>query len=598
MFDSKFIRNLLSNIHIQQSSFDWYEVDNVEPRMDFVVNKATVDIVDRIKVNWLFKNVHKRLGGLDRDVDLFGIVIMSYISRFAVEAAEVLLFCEEIQKHTDTNPVIFMQKNIVSNAVVNIVDRSFTNIEPKFFSVLEFTIVLILKILSKIFNILKSFFILNKFRLINGNPKHSDSSIKCDTRSLGDFKVAYLPHGGVFYNTFFIKDQYYSSDPNSPFFNANILHIMYGHKSDSDKRTIEYYSNNNIKSIQFNQIHGLLKSVILKDIVWYVFRIVSFRNWKNVDHFILIAMLIALVSVRSSICRLNTLKSLKILLYGYDVLFPKTISYACKLSNITTVASQERYFFPWSMSSIIVDHYFTIGPNASEKIRKTSRYVVAKCHDVGSARLDDIYNKVCKLDDRKKLLKGCKYLSLVFDIMSTSDIDQNSRGYSGWKSNKKFYNTIIKMARTYPDTMFLIKGKNTNFLHIEYFKDVVFKINLAHNIVVMNDVDIYTVSPYYLVAIADFSIAIYTSIADEMLQSGKPVILYDGVGKGIPRKCIGFDDRVVSRTEQDLSEKIKQITVTKEYKLSNKLSKLYFINPRVGSVKLSIRQELKKIFSS
>ena len=71
----------------------------------------------------------------------------------------------------------------------------------------------------------------------------------------------------------------------------------------------------------------------------------------------------------------------------------------------------------------------------------------------------------------------------------------------------------------------MIKGKNYDFINIPYFSDVVKDIEKTSNCTLVKDYEKWT--PFTSVSVSDIAIAMITSLGDEMLALGKPVILYD-----------------------------------------------------------------------
>jgi hypothetical protein len=93
-------------------------------------------------------------------------------------------------------------------------------------------------------------------------------------------------------------------------------------------------------------------------------------------------------------------------------------------------------------------------------------------------------------------------------------------------ANKAFYLDIIRLALDRPAVDFLVRGKNIDWLEDPFFADVAAIIDLIPNL----DVD-RTYSElnrsYNLAAEADCIVAKHTSLGDECLAVGKPVVFHD-----------------------------------------------------------------------
>ena len=590
IFNSNFSRNIFKKIGIFQLNYDDFPVKSPESKIDTYVNQASLEFSNAlISENSLLLDINRRLGGGERDANALGILVSSYFNSLAIEASEMALFCNSLYESTGVRPILFCKKSHISNKILLISECNCRNLEPYFFLIIEYFSIFLYKFLLNFSHILLKFlkFIRTSTSLSPAKKNSNNGNFK-----LKEVQVAFFPHQGMLYESFFKKDQYYSQNRESPLFPEKILHLSYKDDVDSLSDSKNYYKSNNLPFIDFFDL-TISHNIIVKDILWFMLRLLNGKSWVKVDFSIMVSVFMAFYSTRGSILRLKKLPKLKMVLYGYDVLFPKSVSYACRLLKISTAASQERHFFPWSESSLIVDYYFAIGPAAANQIRVNDRYDVGEVYTFGSPRLDEIYSQFCIIDDRKKLLNNCKFLSVVFDFHSSISEYENGRSYNNnWRSNREFYRVIIRAAKKFPEVMFLIKGKNSDFIQIPFFKDTVKKMNKMNNISIV--IDSTEMSPYYYAAICDFSIAIYTSIADEIMQSYKPVLLYDGLDKDIPNSDIGFDSNIVVKNESDLVKKIELI-VQNNYK-NKALGMIY--KPIKGSVKLKIKNQLTDIFNS
>ena len=149
-------------------------------------------------------------------------------------------------------------------------------------------------------------------------------------------------------------------------------------------------------------------------------------------------------------------------------------------------------------------------------------------YEIGPIRLGKHYEYLENNDKYKNQLPNYKYRVLVLDFHSVSGFYQNGRCFSNnWKNNLKFYQDILSLCTSFPQAHFMIKGKNYDFINIPYFSDVVNQIEEAPNCMLVKDYEKWT--PYTSVAVSDIAIALHTSLGDEMLALGKPVIFYEYV---------------------------------------------------------------------
>ena len=160
---------------------------------------------------------------------------------------------------------------------------------------------------------------------------------------------------------------------------------------------------------------------------------------------------------------------------------------------------------------------------------------------------------------------------------------------NSWRRNKDFYHEIINLAEHFPQVEFLIKSKQYDWLDIPYFKEISRQLYQKKNIVILSDQKKWT--PIRSVNACDFAISLYSSLSDEMLAIGKPVIIIDKFGE--PEKYFNFG-KILAK---NLDEVIKKINlIVEDYKKYNfqieeDRNKIYYKN-QPG--KLNI--ELNKIF--
>ena len=137
------------------------------------------------------------------------------------------------------------------------------------------------------------------------------------------------------------------------------------------------------------------------------------------------------------------------------------------------------------------------------------------------------------VDEKYSRIKKDYFLVFAFDYHSTSDEIANCHApANNWKNNRKFYRDIIRLAHRFQNTYFVIKGKNSEFCDIPVFEDLVKIMETLPNIMIEKDIQTYT--PQKVVSYADAAIALHTSLGDEMLAAGKPVLFYDYYGVPTP----------------------------------------------------------------
>jgi hypothetical protein len=279
------------------------------------------------------------------------------------------------------------------------------------------------------------------------------------------------------------------------------------------------------------------------------------KAWKEFDLYLLVIFLHNYIKIIVNIKRLEQFPNLKIVLAGYDILFPIQLAFACRILKITTIAVQERKLLLWTFRPFMRDHYFIYGQASKEILDIRFKSLIKNKYEIGPIRLGKHYESLENNDKYKNQLPDYKYRVLVLDSHSVYDFYQNGRCIgNNWRNNIKFYQDILNLCASFPQAHFMIKGKNYDFINIPYFSDVVKDIEKTSNCTLVKDYEKWT--PFTSVSVSDIAIAIHTSLGDEMLALGKPIIFYDFFR--FPSDLLDYGPEVMSYTFEDL--KLKLVT--------------------------------------
>jgi hypothetical protein len=343
-------------------------------------------------------------------------------------------------------------------------------------------------------------------------------------------RVVFFPHKSAFYGDLFMKDHFYSSDEDSPLHPTNILHVEFQQTpevQDKLKRQIElgmpvhimsrYSILNSLRSIlrflKFLQDNrrslraaGALRSSLAAKVA------ISYLLFEHYDH------------------GLDALPDgVEVALLGYDMLFPPELAMALKSRKIVTVAVQERMFasFMAPIHTFLIDHYLATGPLAKEAIEGRPNVLVQKIEPVGFVRSDMLHRYAAEADERLDALRKQKKLIVALDHHSSRDRHNQRQSFAtNWTANKCFYEDILRLAVQWPEVHIIIRGKNADWMNLEFFQDIVAKIESTPNVEVNRDYTRLNVS-YILCAKADLVIAKHTSLIDECIAVGKQVLVHD-----------------------------------------------------------------------
>jgi glycosyltransferase involved in cell wall biosynthesis len=331
----------------------------------------------------------------------------------------------------------------------------------------------------------------------------------------------------VAYGNLFMKGYYYSDDPSSVRHPSNIFHIEYDLDDDGlRERIIKYYRDHFIP-------YGILPSVraaravrylpeyfrrrgcramrvsSLKDIAREFFAMLAFGRYKAYHEL------------------MAPFKSAKLALVGYDFLFPKPLSLALDTMGIRTVAVQERFLssIP-NITTVLLDCYFVWGRINQEGLAKDANSHVSSVFPVGPPRRDIFSDALAKKRGTPADAGRAKTI-VALDYLSFEDPEENRLSpHVNWKNNMVFYQDMIRLASDLPGVRIILRGKNDAWCRMPYFQEVYRSMRSLPNLTVDHDYSKFNVS-YDLVSEADLVIGKYTSILDEALAAGKPVLVHD-----------------------------------------------------------------------
>lgn len=393
----------------------------------------------------------------------------------------------------------------------------------------------------------------NYFLTLIYKKAKSNSEKKIDNK-YNKFKIAYFPHKTIFYSNLYVKDYFYSANEKNPFFYENILHIEW-EKSDVTKKAKNYYEQNKIKYSIWKDLSNDFKT--FKKIISYIFKNKKFiYNLIKTDLQITYFLLVSIFHILRSIDRLSMFLDLKIVLISQDYLFPAEISIACKKKKITTIALQDRIVTLTHHPLMIFDYYFVAGQTSKDYLKKKMpNPMIKNLENLYLVKVDQ-YTKDKQFNESKYNVSKSRLRCLVIDYSSLVSWYENGRNpLLNWRLNKDFYLKIIDLAKRFPQIDFLIKSKNYDWLSIPYFREIVDQFNKIENIRILNDQKKFT--PIVSVNYCDFAFGVWSSISDEIIALGKPVIIYEVLGSTYKFYDYG---KIIAKNYDEVLRKFNLIT--------------------------------------
>jgi len=438
---------------------------------------------------------------------------------------------------------IWLANNSLSSELAKL-NKTIINLCPKLLTFLN-------SLFDYFFKFLYLFLFKKILKIFFSYIKISSKNKKFENRSLNDFKVCFFPHKGVDSQNY-KRNYFYSPNKESVFHPSNILHLEWSKKDIINNiLTLKFYENNNIKVLFWENVASKKNIVNLKILFLSIKSFVLL--FRKTSLYNIIEIFIILLRTELYKKKLLNFPNLKFALVGYDALFPQPLAVACRLKDITLVAAQERTMVPAGGSQYLLDKYFIIGPQSKKDLENRIDKKM-KLIETGLVKISQ------HLDEGKEIKilpeKNFKLKCLVMDYNSVDDWYKNGRLYTtNWKKNLNFYNTIISLAKKNKEILFLIKSKNYLWLEIEYFRKIVCDIKQLENVKILSDSTTWV--PSTCIMSTDFGIALMTSLADEMLAIGKPVIIFEP--EDFPSCLLDYGPSIISKDFEDLNKKVNKI---------------------------------------
>ena len=178
--------------------------------------------------------------------------------------------------------------------------------------------------------------------------------------------------------------------------------------------------------------------------------------------------------------------------------------------------------------------------------------------------------------------------------------------YVNWSAQINFLKDMIRLSEVSNDIFIVLRYKELDWAKNDYFKEILNKIKNCKNIVLSTN---YSESLYSnkLCANADLIIAKHTSLADESLASGIPVLIHEynhNTEKYISAVFDYFSSKLICYNLQDLLQKSKSLLFDNNSELKEEILNLnktiYHVakNREKMSIKNQILSDCKTIIEN
>ena len=537
------------------------------------------------------------LSNIEKPTSKLNVLLNNFIRRELASSLEMLAWREDILSQGNADKVVLLLQNSYPKKILVSHLRIDAVFLPSLRSAIRAFILLSNRLMRKDDK--------NAF-----NTKNTGANDRVNIISEYDaskYRVLYFPHLSVKYSELYSKDHYYSFNKNSALHPSKVLHVEFGefYKDYFDFKQLD------VESIDIYILRPKIKQLL--KLAPYIYARIHYlllcnRNFwgRPLDSLKLLRLanilFIELARYESYRLSCQCFKNAKIALVGYDIQFPPALSVALESLDLKTVAVQERFLNPYiQIYCMTFDTYMVPSERALKVSLSRSDWAMKRIVPVGLQRSDYLYASQHSVTERKEI--GRSKVVLVLDFHSEKDAHYSPLAIlNSWPSNLNFYNSIITLAKEFPDVQFTIRGKQIQWLDIPFFYDVQKTILSIPNITISTDYKTQQLQ-YRLAAESDMVVARHTSMVDECIVAGKPVVIVDYypnassyVGKLIDYS--GFAFTALSREE--LSYWVTKVLIDghRPEKLDDASEVTQFFGPYDGCAKKRIRMETASILES
>ena len=375
-----------------------------------------------------------------------------------------------------------------------------------------------------------------------------------DSRSVLASRVAFVPHQGLCYGNLFQKTLWYSHSIDSELHPENLLHLDYsGYQRPSE----------DMKWVCLGRQGQVTLLNLYYAMIAMCRGIFHVRRFRQIIGLLLLAKIYG--SFKSYSKELEAYPELRLALIDYEILCPKALLLAFESRNVKTIAAQERFVMPFSAATgVLLDVYLCGSEFVAEVMRRSSAYCVDQYVSVGQYRSDNLVN--ARLSEPPKILEvpivqGRKVITVLgFDTCLDWHNSQTDC-LLNWMAHRQFLEEMVQLSRDIPNVFIILRFKHIGWVSLPVFAEAVREIQSLENMVISMDYEKSFIS-YDFCAHSDLVIAKHTSLGDECLAVGIPVLFHEYTHNTKRLVADAFDygqTRIMCFTYQELLERSKII---------------------------------------
>ena len=312
------------------------------------------------------------------------------------------------------------------------------------------------------------------------------------------------------------KNHYYRDSIDSDLHKNNILHITYS----GDLFKIE---NKNLKVLNISSKKYI---TYLKHFIKSFVK--GFPHIRNVNNFIVLLHLSSIYSKYEQYkLILASYNQLRAVFIDFDILCVKELLLAFESRSIKTIAFQERFLMTFNNSfGVFLSHYLCASSFTMHQLQHSESYCVQNYYPVGQYRSDELFKDYNPPDIIRPYIDKKKIVAVLGFHAANSKHHSLSHPLINWTASEHFLKDIISLAQTYDNALFVLRYKMLDWCNLPFFNSILKKVDLTPNILFLDKYNEDFLS-YKLCKYSDLVIAKHTSIGDECLSVGIPVLFHD-----------------------------------------------------------------------
>lgn len=331
--------------------------------------------------------------------------------------------------------------------------------------------------------------------------------------------VAFVPHGGLAYGNLFDKTLYYSEDPSSDFHQSKVLHLDYSGVNPPPGSNLLWVSLTRPQSGTFG-IRNIL--------VGLGCALPAVRSPRAIVGALLLVRLYSQFKVY--LHQLQPYSELRLALIDYEVLCPKSLLLAFESQKIHSIGTQERFILPcYVTTGTLLDTYLCASEYMVRTINGNTSYQVGETIPVGQYRTDVLLGHKSRHPPAKMeqaIAEGKKIVTALGFHTRSSWFESNADPLLNWSAHRSFIEDMLQLADALPNIFIILRYKNIDWVGLPAFDNVLARLEEYKNVKLSDEYD----TPFYsyeLCAHSDLVIAKHTSLGDECLAIGIPVLFHD-----------------------------------------------------------------------